>query len=145
MDIEGILLEQITLTRQEMQDLMATRKKNVTGRISGNFEEVRLGYGHVGIVGDYYAGVMEVPRKAGKVPKNFYLKIAEWARAKGLKFATDTEFNQFVYHTVRSISKHGFNPKYTEDIFSTPLAHLEERIGKVLMDEIEVEITNTIF
>ena len=145
MDIEGILLEQITLTRQEMQDLMATRKKNVTGRISGNFEEVRLGYGHVGIAGLDYSGVVEVPRKAGRVPKNFHLKIADWARAKGLKFATETEFKQFVYNTVRSISKTGFNPNYTEDIFSTPLAHLEERIGKVLMDEIEVEITNTIF
>lgn len=147
MTTEELLLEQMSITRAEIQGRIITQRKYVEGNTYKSMKEVPLGFGRVGIEGVYYAGVMERPRRAAPVPADFVQILTRWANVKGIsaRFESKADFDRFIYNTYRAIRTRGFNNQYTRDIFTTPLENLANRLPLLLIEQFTTEITDRIW
>lgn len=147
MTTEELLLEQMSVTRAEIQGRILSERKYVEGGMSRSMKEVPLGFGRAGIEGVYYAGVMERPRRPAPVPADFVQILTRWANVKGIsaRFESKADFDRFIYNTYRAIRTKGFNTEYTRDIFTTPLENLANRLPLLLTEQFTTEITDRIW
>ena len=145
--VDDILLQELSLTRAEIQTRIITERKQASGATSQSLREMSLGPSRAGIEGVYYAGVMERPRKPNPVPADFVQILTRWANVKGIsgRFQSQAEFSRFIYNTYQAIKTQGFNPMFTKDIFATPLQNLSNRLPLALGDQLVTELTNKIF
>ena len=144
--LDDILLEELGRTRAEIQTRIITERKRASGDTGASMREVPLSPGRAGIEGFRYAGVMEKPRKPGKVPADFVQILTKWANVKGLsgRFQSQSDFDRFIYNTYQMIKARGFNPAFTKDIFTTPLENLANRLPLAIGDQFVAELINKI-
>ena len=147
MTTEELLLEQMSVTRAEIQGRIITQRKYVEGNTYKSMKEVPLGFGRAGIEGWQYSGVLERPRKPDFVPADFVQILTRWANVKGIsaRFESKADFDRFIFNTYRAIRTKGFNTEYTRDIFTTPLENLANRLPLLLTEQFTTEITDKIW
>jgi hypothetical protein len=147
MTTEELLLEQMSITRAEIQGRIITQRKYAEWNTYKSMKEVPLGFGRAGIEGWQYSGVLERPRKPDFVPADFVQILTRWANVKGIsaRFESKADFDRFIYNTHRAIREKGFNNRYTRDIFTTPLENLGNRLPLLLTEQFTTQITDKIW
>lgn len=144
--VDDILLSELGKTRAEIQTRIVSEGKEASGKTGQSMKEVSLGRARAGIEGFRYAGVMEKARRPGAVPADIQIIIRQWAISKGIASRMSaSELSRFIYNTARSMKAVGANPRFTRDIFATPLQNLENRLPLVLGEEFVAEILNNVF
>ncbi len=145
-DIKRILEQ----TRDEIRANMESQRINASGRTSASIkvEEYDKGLRLVG-GGQGAAPVptLEFGREGGKVPRGFYGIIRQWARDKGLVFATERERNTFAHFVARKIAREGTRRhEQHADVYSTPVEDAKERIktaaSRWFTQQINVTVTS---
>jgi hypothetical protein len=96
--------------------------------------------------GAEYIGVLEKGRKKGKVPYDFKNLLIRWAKAKGITFGSQKELNTFAYFLSKRIQKEGTSRFYkNEDIFTTPVKEMTDRVTKEISKLYTTQIKETIY
>jgi len=145
--VDEILLSELGRTRAEIQSRTITERKRASGDMGASMREEPIGAGHAGIYGFRYSGVMERPRKPGRIPADIAQILTRWANVKGIssRFESEADFHRFIYNTAQAIKLKGFDPERTKDIFATPLENLSNRLPLALGDQFVTELTNAVF
>lgn len=86
---------------------------------------------------------LEIGREAGKVPRRFYLILAEWSREKGMSFATERERHTFAYFLGKRIAREGTR-RHTSpvDVYSAEVQRATEDIRNMILTSVTETIKN---
>lgn len=139
-EVVGILTE----VRDEIQENMAAKQINASGRTSGGMQVQRYEGGvRLVLTGERVAplATLEVGRQGGKVPSGFTEIIEEWSRDKGLAFGSEKDRRRFAYLTARKIAREGTQRhKLPTDVYSDEVTRGVAR----LKDGIKAQVTEYI-
>lgn len=88
---------------------------------------------------------LEIGRPSGKVPKRFYLILAEWSRDKDIPFATERERKTFAYFLGKRIAEEGTRRHLAnEDVYSTAVQEAAKDISGIILAEVKEQIKSNI-
>ena len=99
----------------------------------------------VSLLGRKAIGTLETGRKAGPVPKNFYLIIKQWSKDKGLTFESESQRGTFAYFVAKKIAEEGtdlFIQGGRNDIYSNEIPVTINKIAERITERFTMEITN---
>ena len=146
MDISDIVIEVLEEAKQRIQDNMAAKDINASGRTSRSFRVERYNGGVrlvMGGTGEPTAPLetLEVGRPAGPIPSNMTDILVQWSRDKGIPFDRESQRRSFAYLLGRRIEREGtLRHKHNEDIYTTVVMETAERI----VGEFTVAVTKKI-
>ena len=149
-ELKSDIIKVLDQTRDEIRANMQAKGVNASGRTSASLrvEEYATGVRLVGgtdgthtipdspaIYGSDTAPIptLEVGRKGGDVPRDFYYILRQWSKDKGITFATESERNTFAYFLARKIARTGTRRNSVpEDVYSSPVMNARARIDEIL-------------
>lgn len=146
MDIADIVIEVLEEAKQRIQDNMAAKDINASGRTSRSFRVERYNGGVrlvMGGTGEPTAPLetLEVGRPAGPIPSNMTDILVQWSRDKGIPFDRESQRRSFAYLLGRRIEREGtLRNKHNEDIYTTVVMETAESI----VGEVTVAVTKKI-
>ena len=146
MDIADIVIEVLEEAKQRIQDNMAAKDINASGRTSRSFRVERYNGGVrlvMGGTGEPTAPLetLEVGRPAGPIPSNMTDILVQWSRDKGIPFDRESKRRSFAYLLGRRIEREGtLRHKHNEDIYTTVVMDTAESI----VGEVTVAVTKKI-
>lgn len=146
MDIADIVIEVLEEAKQRIQDNMAAKDINASGRTSRSFRVERYNGGVrlvMGGTGEPTAPLetLEVGRPAGPIPSNMTDILVQWSRDKGIPFDRESQRRSFAYLLGRRIEREGtLRHKHNEDIYTTVVMDTAESI----VGEVTVAVTKKI-
>lgn len=146
MDIADIVIEVLEEAKQRIQDNMAAKDINASGRTSRSFRVERYNGGVrlvMGGTGEPTAPLetLEVGRPAGPIPSNITDILVQWSRDKGIPFDRESQRRSFAYLLGRRIEREGtLRNKHNEDIYTTVVMETAESI----VGEVTVAVTKKI-
>lgn len=146
MDIADIVIEVLEEAKQRIQDNMAAKDINASGRTSRSFRVERYNGGVrlvMGGTGEPTAPLetLEVGRPAGPIPSNMTDILVQWSRDKGIHFDRESQRRSFAYLLGRRIEREGtLRHKHNEDIYTTVVMETAESI----VGEVTVAVTKKI-
>ena len=146
MDIADIVIEVLEEAKQRVQDNMAAKDINASGRTSRSFRIERYNGGVrlvMGGTGEPTAPLetLEVGRPAGPIPSNMTDILIQWSRDKGIPFDRESQRRSFAYLLGRRIEREGtLRHKHNEDIYTTVVMETAESI----VGEVTVAVTKKI-
>jgi hypothetical protein len=146
MDIADIVIEVLEEAKQRIQDNMAAKDINASGRTSRSFRVERYNGGVLlvmGGTGEPTAPLetLEVGRPAGPIPSNMTDILVQWSRDKGIPFDRESQRRSFAYLLGRRIEREGtLRHKHNEDIYTTVVMETAESI----VGEVTVAVTKKI-
>ena len=146
MDIADIVIEVLEEAKQRIQDNMAAKDINASGRTSRSFRIERYNGGVrlvMGGTGEPTAPLetLEVGRPAGPIPSNMTDILVQWSRDKGIPFDRESQRRSFAYLLGRRIEREGtLRHKHNEDIYTTVVMDTAESI----VGEVTVAVTKKI-
>ena len=146
MDIADIVIEVLEEAKQRIQDNMAAKDINASGRTSRSFRVERYNGGVrlvMGGTGEPTAPLetLEVGRPAGPIPSNMTDILVQWSRDKGIPFDRESQRRSFAYLLGRRIEREGtLRHKHNEDIYTTVVMDAAENI----VGEVTVAVTKKI-
>lgn len=86
---------------------------------------------------------LEVGREGGKVPKRFYLILAQWSIEKGIPFPSERERRTFAYFLGKRIAREGtLRHKNNVDVYTQLVDECADEIKNRLLVEIQQTITS---
>lgn len=146
MDIADIVIEVLEEAKQRVQDNMAAKDINASGRTSRSFRIERYNGGVrlvMGGTGEPTAPLetLEVGRPAGPIPSNMTDILVQWSKDKGIPFDRESQRRSFAYLLGRRIEREGtLRHKHNEDIYTTVVMDTAESI----VGEVTVAVTKKI-
>ena len=146
MDIADIVIEVLEEAKQRIQDNMAAKDINASGRTSRSFRIERYNGGVrlvMGGTGEPTAPLetLEVGRPAGHIPSNMTDILVQWSKDKGIPFDRESQRRSFAYLLGRRIEREGtLRHKHNEDIYTTVVMDTAESI----VGEVTVAVTKKI-
>ena len=146
MDIADIVIEVLEEAKQRIQDNMAAKDINASGRTSRSFRVERYNGGVrlvMGGTGEPTAPLetLEVGRPAGPIPSNMTDILVQWSKDKGIPFDRESQRRSFAYLLGRRIEREGtLRHKHNEDIYTTVVMDTDESI----VGEVTVAVTKKI-
>lgn len=146
MDIADIVIEVLEEAKQRIQDNMAAKDINASGRTSRSFRVERYNGGVrlvMGGTGEPTAPLetLEVGRPAGPIPSNMTDILVQWSRNKGIPFDRESQRRSFAYLLGRRIEREGtLRHKHNEDIYTSVVMETAESI----VGEVTVAVTKKI-
>lgn len=146
MDIADIVIEVLEEAKQRVQDNMAAKDINASGRTSRSFRIERYNGGVrlvMGGTGEPTAPLetLEVGRPAGPIPSNMTDILVQWSKDKGIPFDRESQRRSFAYLLGRRIEREGtLRHKHNEDIYTTVVMETAESI----VGEVTVAVTKKI-
>lgn len=146
MDIADIVIEVLEEAKQRIQDNMAAKDINASGRTSRSFRVERYNGGVRLVMGGTGAPTapletLEVGRPAGPIPSNMTDILVQWSRDKGIPFDRESQRRSFAYLLGRRIEREGtLRHKHNEDIYTTVVMETAESI----VGEVTVAVTKKI-
>lgn len=146
MDIADIVIEVLEQAKQRIQDNMAAKDINASGRTSRSFRVERYNGGVrlvMGGTGEPTAPLetLEVGRPAGPIPSNMTDILVQWSKDKGIPFDRESQRRSFAYLLGRRIQREGtLRHKHNEDIYTTVVMETAESI----VGEVTVAVTKKI-
>ena len=146
MDIADIVIEVLEEAKQRIQDNMAAKDINASGRTAKSFRVERYNGGVrlvMGGTGEPTAPLetLEVGRPAGPIPSNMTDILVQWSRDKGIPFDRESKRRSFAYLLGRRIEREGtLRHKHNEDIYTTVVMDTAESI----VGEVTVAVTKKI-
>ena len=146
MDIADIVIEVLEEAKQRIQDNMAAKDINASGRTSRSFRVERYNGGVrlvMGGTGEPTAPLetLEVGRPAGPIPSNMTDILVQWSKDKGIPFDRESQRRSFAYLLGRRIEREGtLRHKHNEDIYTTVVMDTAESI----VGEVTVAVTKKI-
>lgn len=146
MDIADIVIEVLEEAKQRIQDNMAAKDINASGRTSRSFRVERYNGGVrlvMGGTGEPTAPLetLEVGRPAGPIPSNMTDILVQWSRDKGIPFDRESQRRSFAYLLGRRIEREGtLRHKHNEDIYTSVVMETAESI----VGEVTVAVTKKI-
>ena len=146
MDIADIVIEVLEEAKQRIQDNMAAKDINASGRTSRSFRVERYNGGVrlvMGGTGEPIAPLetLEVGRPAGPIPSNMTDILVQWSRDKGIPFDRESQRRSFAYLLGRRIEREGtLRHMHNEDIYTTVVMDTAESIVR----EVTVAVTKKI-
>lgn len=146
MDIADIVIEVLEEAKQRIQDNMAAKDINASGRTSRSFRIERYNGGVrlvMGGTGEPTAPLetLEVGRPAGPIPSNMTDILVQWSKDKGIPFDRESQRRSFAYLLGRRIEREGtLRHKHNEDIYTTVVMDTAESI----VGEVTVAVTKKI-
>ena len=146
-EISDILKDELATLKADVIQRHEQSGQVASGRTRASFDEYLTSEYSGVLEGAGYSGVLEKGRKAGKVPYDFKDILQRWAQAKGLTFATQSDFNRWAYFVTKKIREEGtalYRSQQQEDIFTTPIAEFTERLSDRVATFFETEIKNQI-
>ena len=146
MDIADIVIEVLEEAKQRVQDNMAAKDINASGRTSRSFRIERYNGGVrlvMGGTGEPTAPMetLEVGRPAGPIPSNMTDILVQWSKDKGIPFDRESQRRSFAYLLGRRIEREGtLRHKHNEDIYTSVVMETAESI----VGEVTVAVTKKI-
>lgn len=146
MDIADIVIEVLEEAKQRIQDNMAAKDINASGRTSRSFRVERYNGGVrlvMGGTGEPTAPLetLEMGRPAGPIPSNMTDILVQWSKDKGIPFDRESQRRSFAYLLGRRIEREGtLRHKNNEDIYTTVVMETAESI----VGEVTVAVTKKI-
>ena len=146
MDIADIVIEVLEEAKQRIQDNMAAKDINASGRTSRSFRVERYNGGVrlvMGGTGEPTAPLetLEVGMPAGPIPSNMTDILVQWSRDKGIPFDRESQRRSFAYLLGRRIEREGtLRHKHNEDIYTTVVMETAE----IIVGEVTVAVTKKI-
>lgn len=146
MDIADIVIEVLEEAKQRIQDNMAAKDINASGRTSRSFRVERYNGGVrlvMGGTGEPTAPLetLEVGRPAGPIPSNMTDILVQWSRDKGIPFDRESQRRSFAYLLGRRIEREGtLRHQHNEDVYTTVVMDTVDSI----VGEVTVAVTKKI-
>lgn len=147
MTIEEILSKELNQLKSDVIERHEQAGQVASGKTRSSFvvdTQGRRGQ----LSGNAYVGVLEQGRRGGKVPADFIDILKRWATAKGISFSNERQFNTWAYFVKKKIMKEGtklYRSGTKQDIFTTPIREMSERLSEKVGAYYKVQIENEIF
>lgn len=141
---------QVILERAKaaIQAQMEYQGVNATGNTSRSFRVERYEGGVRLVMGgeDYPTAplqTLEVGRPGGNVPRGFTDILAEWSRAKGIQFPTESRRRSFAYLLGRRIQREGtLRHSNPVDVYSSIITDAANSIEADIVNSITIHLHN---
>ena len=146
MDLADIIVDALEKAKQQIQDNMAAKNINASGRTSRSFRVERYDRGVrlvMGGTGEPNAPLetLEVGRAAGPIPANMTDILVQWSKDKGIPFDRESQRRSFAYLLGRRIEREGtLRNKDNVDVYTTVVMDTADSIVR----EVTVTVTKKI-
>ncbi|MFZ4412456.1 MAG: hypothetical protein ACOYOV_05170 [Bacteroidales bacterium] len=142
--VRYIIESELSLLKEKIISNHLSAGQKASGRTAASLK-VMVDSEFVSLLGRKAIGTLETGRKAGPVPKNFYLIIKKWTKDKGLTFESETERGTFSYFVAKKIAEEGtmlFKEGGRNDIYSVEIPKTINKIAERITERFITEITN---
>lgn len=148
----------LAIAEQMRQEIIARHKaagEYTTGKTSSMLKILPTDHGFQ-LEGWKYSGTYEEGRQPNLVKwgdkrngdTGFTEALLQWARAKGIQFDNERKARGWAYCVMRKISREGTKryriPSLRQDIFQTPIKHMQESIAEQYIFYLSQEVSRTL-
>lgn len=151
MNTEAIISEELEACKRDIIEASTKAGQKASGKTYENIQLADVSEAGGKIVGPSYVGVLAKGRKPGKVPHDFPAIIKQWARYKGISFATERDFDRWARAVAWKIRREGTglwqdmgSQGLEVDIFYTPIQEFIKRITERLGGTFTAEVVKSI-
>lgn len=141
---KNVVIDRLNRLKDEIVGNIESNGITASGRTQRSFEVVEYdgGVRLIAKAGDRAPiPTLEVGREGGKIPKGFYLILAQWSRDKGLSFSSERERMTFAYFLSKRIAQEGtLRARQPVDVYGTATKKAASDIKEMMFASVKQQI-----